>query len=79
MLVDYDEAHRLLNETFGRAEQDLLAGRTPEMEEELAEAFETVFESRTQAYREVLVGCVLARIQDKSLNMSYNQKLWMSL
>ena len=29
MPVDYDEAHRLLNETFRRAEQDLLAGRTP--------------------------------------------------
>ncbi len=31
MPVDYDEAQRLLNDTFGRAEQDLLAGRTPAM------------------------------------------------
>lgn len=36
---------------------------------QVREAVQAVFASKTQAYREVLLGCVVARMQDKSINI----------
>jgi len=62
--LDYEAARGLLDQLFSEAEQDLLCETAPSLPEGLAEHFEIVFRSNTQAYREVLVGCAIARLQE---------------
>ena len=70
MPINYDAATRLLEDVFARVEADFLQGLPPPaFSEEVRAALVAVFASRTQAYREVLVGCTIARIQDKKVNI----------
>jgi SacI restriction endonuclease len=69
MPIDYENAAWLLEKVFAVAEQDLLRGAAPEIPEDLGRAFETMFQSATQAYREALTGCVIARLQDKDIDI----------
>ena len=69
MPVDYDGARQLLEESFALAESDLLTGVIQAIDTEVREAFDIIFRSHTQAYREALLGCAIARIQDKSINI----------
>jgi len=69
MPVDYDAARALLDETFRGVEADLLRDQAPTAPAGTAEAFQRIFDSATQAYREAIMGCVLARSQDKSINI----------
>ncbi|MGO9113274.1 MAG: restriction endonuclease, SacI family [Thermoguttaceae bacterium] len=69
MSINYENAARLLKEVFATAEQDLLRGATPEIPEDLKQPFEVMFRSATQAYREALAGCVIARLQDKGIDI----------
>ena len=69
MPVDYDAARVLLDETFGDVEADMLRNQIPTAPAGTAEAFRTIFDSATQAYREAIVGCVVARSQDRSINI----------
>jgi hypothetical protein len=67
--IDYETALQLLNQTFVESEDDLLRLPTPEIPEDLRDPFDLIFSSATQAYREGLVGCAIARIQDRSINI----------
>jgi len=69
MPVNYESATKLLEATFAEAESALLARATPEVSEQFRSACEVLFGSPTQAYREVLLGCIVARIQDKTINI----------
>ncbi|MCL4534390.1 MAG: hypothetical protein M1370_04430 [Bacteroidetes bacterium] len=69
MPVDYNAARHLLEKIFTCAELDLLEGSAPPIGEHIRAACDTLFNSRTQAYREVLLGCVIARIQDRTINV----------
>ncbi len=69
MPVDYGSARYLLDTTFTEVEACLLQGTVPEADKRVQTACDLIFSSRTQAYREVLLGCLIARIQDKSLNI----------
>lgn len=69
MPVDYSSARDLLDTTFAEAEACLLQGTVPEADKRVQDACDLIFSSRTQAYREVLLGCLIARIQDKSLDI----------
>jgi len=69
MPIDYEAAGRLLEQTFSECENDLLRQVAPKIQAELQQPFETIFASRTQAYRETLVGCTIARIQDNNINI----------
>lgn len=71
MPIDYDAARKLLDEVFGQAENDLLQGLPPSVDDRLRVACGELFGSRTQAYREVLLGCLIARIQDKKINIRH--------
>lgn len=70
MPVDYDDARQLLSDIFTEAEDDLLRGSAPVISDQFRAYCDTLFRSSTQAYREVLLGCAVARIQDKSINVS---------
>lgn len=67
--IDYAAAADLLNDQFGIVEANLLNGRSEEVDGDVENASTRVFDSNTQAYREVLLGCVLARIQSRSIDL----------
>lgn len=69
MPIDYEAALKLLDDAFERAEASLLNRPVDIISANLREAFDLIFASSTQAYREGLVGCVIARIQDKNINI----------
>lgn len=71
MALDYDKATTLLVELFSQAEQDFQIGRIPEVPVSIAQATDALFASSTQSYREVLLGCGLARILDPSVNLRH--------
>ena len=67
--VNYDEARRLLNDTFKEVEELIATGLKYGQPSTFPKTVNVIFDSKTQAYREVLLGCVLARIQNKSVNI----------
>ena len=69
MPLDYDRAQDTLERLFAEAEESVLQGARPAIDENLILTFETVFNSRTQAYREALLGCALARLQDQTIDI----------
>lgn len=65
----HDSARCALNEMLEEAERLHLNHETPSMDADLETAFGKIFLSATQAYRETLVGCILARMQDNSVDV----------
>src|SRR5579859_6558215 len=68
--IRYDEARTLLNEAFAKVEASFEEPTPSQLSPEVQEACEVVFQSSTQAYREVLLGCLLARTQDHHVDVS---------
>ena len=69
MPIDHDVARDLLESACTQAEKHLLDGTTPKVVPSFAANCDTIFQSTTQAYREALLGCVIARIQDRNINI----------
>ncbi len=67
--IDYAAAADLLSDQFGIVEANLLNGLSKEVDGDVESASKRVFDSNTQAYREMLLGCVLARIQNESIDL----------
>jgi len=67
--IDYAAARDLLQATFAQAESDASNGLLPPIPAEIVRATELLFASGTQAFREALVGCVLARILDPQIDI----------
>jgi hypothetical protein len=61
LTLDYTVARQLLEEAFTEATTDIPHG--------LRDAIERVIASRTQAYREVLIGCCLARLLNPAIDV----------
>jgi hypothetical protein len=58
---DHENARSLLENAFAGAEQCFHRHIAPAWEKQHAERLDALFESRTQAFREVLIGCALAK------------------
>ena len=70
MPIDYKDANDRLRTAFENAQVALLAGTDIGVPPpHIVNWLDTVFSSNTQAFREVLLGCVLARIQDETINI----------
>lgn len=69
MPIDYDAARKILTTEYEAAEELFREDRQVTLPDGVREAIAGVFRSRTQAYREALVGCTLARIQDPNINI----------
>jgi len=69
--LDYSAAHALLDEKFAEVERQIAEGQTSQISipDDLEADVEALFNSATQAYREALLGCVLARILDRSIDI----------
>jgi hypothetical protein len=66
--IDHNKARTILQNQFAEAEQlslrpDQLA--FPKLSKDLKQSFDVIFNSSTQAFREVLLGCLLARMINK--------------
>ncbi|CUX64889.1 restriction endonuclease, SacI family (plasmid) [Agrobacterium tumefaciens] len=60
--IDYDAAAQVLNEGFSQAEADVANGAEPNVTASYRAAVKTLFESNTQSFREVALGCAIARL-----------------
>lgn len=67
--LDYEQAKSDLRVLFERAEEAYLAGAPPGVSEAVEGAAAELFSSNTQSYREVLVGCALARLQNDDVDI----------
>lgn len=69
MNIDYDAAREILTTEYQAAEEMFRDGRKIELPNSVQEAIAGVFQSQTQAYREAIVGCALARIQNQEIDL----------
>lgn len=67
--VDYDSASETLRELFEQAEGALLSQAACPILPEIHGAIDLVFSSNTQAFREALLDCLLARISDRTIDI----------
>lgn len=69
--LDYDAARTLLDSSFAEVERAAADGKdlAPFVPDEVKAACAAVFASSTQAYRETLLGCLLARIQHRTIDI----------
>jgi SacI restriction endonuclease len=67
--IDYAAAKILLADVFASAEECFRDKTIVEVPSEITEATERLFTSSTQAYREALIGCALARILDETIDI----------
>jgi SacI restriction endonuclease len=68
--IEYGAVKQILTEQFAGAEEDFRNNTPVAVAEELQLVVDTLFESRTQAYRETLIGCALARISDRKIDIT---------
>jgi hypothetical protein len=69
--IDYAVAARLLATLFAKAEQAFHDKQSPAVSAPVQRAGDALFSSSTQSYREVLLGCCLARILNASINIRH--------
>ena len=69
--IEHAEATDLLAELFAGAEDDFRDGVGTEHPEEIVRATEKLFTSVTQAYRQALVGCAIARALDPRIDIRF--------
>lgn len=67
--IEYDSVSEILEALFDAAETDLLTQESPPQLLEIDAALDTIFSSRTQAFREALLGCFLAKLHNQAVNV----------
>jgi len=67
--LSFDEARVLIEERFTLMEESIIDGVVPPVNEGFKSSTELIFNSATQAYRESLLGCLIARIQDRTIDI----------
>lgn len=67
--IEYSTARDILNRTFADVARDYIEGRIPRIQSVLEKSYDLLFESKTQAYREVLLGCILARLLNPKVDI----------
>ncbi len=69
--LDYEKARRILEQFFGAAEEAFRDGKPPAVSNGIRRAADRLFASKTQSFREALLGCALARFVDPAVNIRY--------
>ena len=67
--INYTAARDLLATAFSEAEAAFAADTPPTVSPSVAQAIDRLLSSSTQAYREVVIGCALARILDEHIDI----------
>ena len=60
--IDYEKAREILATTFDIAEREFREGKPVTVSASAEVALKSLFQSKTQAFREALIGCCLARM-----------------
>jgi hypothetical protein len=66
---EHERLQGILDESLRRSEKALVEDRPPQVGRAFVTDCDAVFASKTQAYREVLLGCLLARLQDRKTDL----------
>lgn len=66
MAIDYEQAKVLLNNSYEKAAQELPAAVTQYITDN-KDALDTIFSSKTQSYREVLLGLRSSKVSGQGL------------
>lgn len=69
--IDYESARQLLTDVFEAAEADFHRRTPPVVPRNIQTAAEILFSSRTQSYREALLGCAIARRLNPAINLRH--------
>ena len=69
--MDYDKATELLSRLFAEAEEGFRNKQPPSVSTHIVTATERLVSSATQSFREVLLGCCLARMLDTAINIRH--------
>jgi len=70
-LINYEAARKLLDGEFESVEKEALEGKEPPAPPpRILKHFDAVFGSSTQAFREVFLGCILARLSDGTIDVT---------
>jgi len=67
--IDHEQSNKELREALREAEIFIAEEKAPDAPAGLEEQFDKIFESKTQAIREALLGCVLAGIVDSAVDL----------
>ncbi len=67
--LDLEQAQSLLEQEYELAESVFREGAEIIVPGEIAESTDRIFKSKTQAYREALIGCAIARILDPEIDI----------
>lgn len=70
-VLDYQLAARYLQELFEEAKTSFQNDAVPPVDLAIVQVADTLFASATQSYREVLLGCGLARLLDTAINIRH--------
>jgi SacI restriction endonuclease len=71
MAIDIDpaQAREALADAFAAVQRLILEGVAPPITDELMPDFDAIFSTNINSYREALLGCVLARLQNQTVNV----------
>lgn len=69
-VLDYEAASEVLRQEFAQAESDVANGNFPDVPAPYKAAVQTLFDSSTQSFREVALGCALARLLAPGLDIT---------
>ena len=67
--IDYEKAREILATTFDIAEREFREGKPVTVSASAEVALKSLFQSKTQAFREALIGCCLARMLDPQIDI----------
>jgi hypothetical protein len=67
--IENSRAKSILEEQFSQAERLFLQGESVSIDDAVLSNTDIMFRSRTQAYRETIIGCLIARIIDKTIDI----------
>ena len=67
--VDYNSVSEMLKALFDAAETDFLNQESPPQVPAIDGALDVIFSSRTQAFREALLGCFLAKLHNHAVDV----------
>jgi len=67
--IDLKSAAAMLKEAFAIVQPFILQGTAPPVPDGLGPQFDAIFVANINSYREALLGCVLAKMQDRNVNI----------
>jgi len=68
--LNYEVASQILADAFSQAEIDAANGNAPKVPDPYKAAVQSLFDSNTQSFREVALGCAIARFVDKNVDIT---------